>query len=350
MLINSENYKRISDSESMVIAIDSSWGTGKTTFLDMWKEKLEKNEEDFAVIKYNAWKNDFVEEPLESIIYNIIQHKMFYIDKEKSAFKESTKEILKCVEKIIKAYIKNKVRNSIGEEVVDAVGDIVETISEGTENIAEISQKGMAEISSFYEEYENYNNAVNLIKKLLAKAAEKIKIVVIIDELDRCKPLFAIKLLENIKHILDAKNVTFVFALDMAQFSHSIKCIYGQGMDSNGYLCRFFDYISKMPKADKKKYVSSLLEDNRLIRKQFVKVNSNYSVNNITIEELFCDIIDRFNLSLRDINTIYNNFLIFENINLKCTDNYSAYYLYLFLITLKYKRIDIYNKMIIANH
>ncbi len=77
-------------------------------------------------------------------------------------------------------------------------------------------------------------------------------IVFLVDELDRAKPLFAIQTLEVIKHIFDADRVSYIFALDMEQLSHTVKSVYGEGMDSIGYLQRFFDQVISMPRDEHK--------------------------------------------------------------------------------------------------
>ena len=91
------------------------------------------------------------------------------------------------------------------------------------------------------EEYEEYISNLNKVKKILEKVTANTKIIIMIDELDRCKPIFAIKLLETIKHLFNVKNMSFIFALDMTQLSYSIKKIYGTEIDASGYICRFFD-------------------------------------------------------------------------------------------------------------
>lgn len=88
------------------------------------------------------------------------------------------------------------------------------------------------------------------------------KLVIIIDELDRCKPLFAIQTLEIVKHFLDVKDVVFIFAVDLEQLSHSVESIYGFGMDASGYLCKFFDYITKFPQSNMLSIIKTLLPDN----------------------------------------------------------------------------------------
>src|SRR5439155_17837951 len=52
--------------DSFVLALDSPWGTGKTTFLKMWLEHLKKN--DSPVVYFNAWENDFAADPLACLL------------------------------------------------------------------------------------------------------------------------------------------------------------------------------------------------------------------------------------------------------------------------------------------
>ena len=71
IVLNPDRYKRLSDSKSMTIAIDSGWGTGKTTFLNMWYNEL-KDKSNVKVVTYNAWKNDFTEDAFQSFSYQLL--------------------------------------------------------------------------------------------------------------------------------------------------------------------------------------------------------------------------------------------------------------------------------------
>ena len=341
LLDNPDKYKRNSDSNSMCIAIDSGWGTGKTTFINMWKEKLETKEEEYVIINYNAWKNDFAENPLESIVYAILSHEFFRIDNEKAAGNGAAKEILESIGKIMNSMVNYQIEKVAGKEAAETIKTIKEAATGAVKNVVESS-----ELSEFYEKYEKFNEAIETIKEILMKAALKKKIIIIIDELDRCKPIFAIKLLESIKHIFDASGVRFVFALDVEQLAHSIKCVYGQDIDANGYLCRFFDYISKMPAPNRKKYIDYLIERRPLNNDTFYKMVNGKGIN-ITVNDILFRFSTEYNLSLRDIETIYSNFYILENLKLKRTTACEAYALYLFLLILKYKRIDVYNEIML---
>jgi hypothetical protein len=83
-------------------------------------------------------------------------------------------------------------------------------------------------------------------------------LVVIVDELDRCRPLFAIGLLEKIKHLFEIPGIIFVLGVDRTQLGHSIKSVYGQEMDVDGYLRRFIDLEFLLPTNNSKcKFLSS---------------------------------------------------------------------------------------------
>ena len=77
---------------------------------------------------------------------------------------------------------------------------------------------------------------------LLAQSLESKPLVVIIDELDRCRPTFAIECLERIKHVFAVEGVVFVLGVYCDQLAESIRAVYGQGFDSHGYLGKFIDY------------------------------------------------------------------------------------------------------------
>ena len=57
--------------KSWSIAINGSWGSGKTFVMNMLEKDLKEDSENI-VIYYDAWSNDFYEDPLIAILYNIL--------------------------------------------------------------------------------------------------------------------------------------------------------------------------------------------------------------------------------------------------------------------------------------
>lgn len=71
-----ENFMKIfeKDEEGIVLAIDSDWGTGKTTFIKMWESLISNDDRyknDYCSIYFNAWDNDYLENPLLAILTEI---------------------------------------------------------------------------------------------------------------------------------------------------------------------------------------------------------------------------------------------------------------------------------------
>ena len=118
---------------------------------------------------------------------------------------------------------------------------------------------------AFLEAYLEQRSTKDELRKLLAEmsaavlAATGHPMVFIIDELDRCRPTFAIELLERVKHIFDVPNLVFVFGLNRDELCKSLQSVYGE-IDSDVYLRRFFDMEFTLPEVDTKSFAGHLIE------------------------------------------------------------------------------------------
>lgn len=338
--IIAENLTKIIDSQikPIVISLDSEWGTGKTTFVTMWKEMLDSEGEynsKFQTLYFNAWENDYIKDPLLAI----------FSEMEKQIHKDDS-ELKKGIEKIkIKAKPFSKVVTSSAIKLVTAgllnldgvtLGDINEDeLIKLSGKLAELSIK---EISADKTIRTRFKDEMNSYQKQVNK-----KIIFFIDELDRCRPTFAIELLEVIKHIFNIDNFMFVLSIDKEQLSHSVSTIYGQNMDTLGYLRRFFDLDYKLPKIDLKTYINN---KNNII----LQDKCNIDLFKMFITEMFID--EKF--SLRDVDKAYYYIgtlipLIKEfNVegNYKSVYIATISYLYATLITAKIKNPILYKKIL----
>ena len=89
-------------------------------------------------------------------------------------------------------------------------------------------------------------------------------LIIIIDELDRCRPSYAVELLEVAKHVFAVDHIVFVLAVNRSQLSHSVKALYGNDFDAYGYLRRFFDVDFRLPDPSREKFFRKSLSDIRL--------------------------------------------------------------------------------------
>ncbi|HJJ54051.1 MAG TPA: P-loop NTPase fold protein [Methanocorpusculum sp.] len=156
-------------------------------------------------------------------------------------------------------------------------------------------------------------------------ASEDKPLLIFVDELDGCRPTFAIEMLEAVKHFFDLENVIFVFSMDIGQLSCSIRTIYGE-IDCVGYLQRFFDYQIRLPSPNLREYLRErLIHNDRELLEE---------VEHLSI------LVERLTLSLRDINVICEAYLRFINQKYEISNSILGMRrfgkIYLSLIALKY--------------
>ena len=204
--------------DGAVIALNGVWGTGKTTFVRMWMQYLENN--GFPVIYYNAWENDINEEPLFSIVGTLF-----------GAVKS--------------------VSGIWGDVVSGAIKGGVENLEKDCINSLKSKEDTSTLMHGFREALIDY----------LSSCKKKIPLVYFIDELDRCNPAFAVKVLERIKHLFEIPNVVFVLSIDKQQLAYSINGFYGsESINSMEYLRRFIDIDYNLPEPEPEKYCEYLYE------------------------------------------------------------------------------------------
>lgn len=246
---------------------------------------------------------------------------------------------------IIKAFGKDVISKTTGldntaEEFFNAMKDVKNFLT-----------RTLPEIEELNKQRESFENFKKLLKSTSSWLSDNDKrLVVIIDELDRCKPTFAIQTLEIVKHIFDIENLTFIFAIDIHQLSHSVECVYGQGIDSSGYLCRFFDYIAKLPTSDITPYIQNTIANIDSIPKMQTtsyKNRKKYCDFSEDISMFFIELYDAFELSLRDLDTIIQSYKIMLDNFLSIYHTSIAHTMYLFYLTLKYKNPELFYNLIV---
>ena len=240
-------------SSPIVISVNSPWGTGKTTFLEMLNADLLTH--GCKSIFFSAWETDFASDPLLAFIGEMNQaFKSIYLDDESDkgvAWDKAKKAGVHILKKGIPALVKIGTAGIIDAERI---------IEDETAKLMEGFSKDLIDT------YTQNKSAIAIFKENIAKVLENTedsptKLYIFIDELDRCRPTYAIELLERIKHLLDIEGLVFVLALDKQQLAHSVRAVYGQDFDALGYLRRFIDieYSLRAP-TDLNKFIDNLFE------------------------------------------------------------------------------------------
>lgn len=278
------------------VAIDSEWGSGKTFFVKQVKmlldslnpqskvdketrdkilkkfnldkelnENSEKVDDSIYSIYFDAWKNDADDEPIKSLIYDIMLELNFKYDFSDTKLTDAGIRALKFLTPVIGGAVET------GSKILDSL-------------LSEEQLKPFIKKKSFEKEIQNF------ISELPNERGNKL--VIFIDELDRCNPAYAVKLLEQIKHYMEDDRIIFVFSVNINQLQHTTKHYYGKNFNATKYLDRFFDLQVKLPKANMMKFYENMGLNN----------SENYTINTVCVS-----IIETFDFSLREIVRLYQN-------------------------------------------
>lgn len=274
----------IDDNE--VICVDGSWGVGKTFLIKQLMYLIihyrdDNNRDKFKVVEeerdillnicdnnlvfyYNAWENDEHGDVLESIIYNILNYYPNYKSDVVSKFnkEDAVKELLNILTKFVSSKFLN----------IDLSAEKIEKI------------KTFNDLSNQINIYEERKD---LFEKLINKIIADKRMILIVDELDRCNPNYATKILETIKHFYNLSNITVIIISNNKELQNTIKKQYGQNFDAHVYLNRFFDYIMTIDNNRSIDYAKNFLE---------------YKTETYLPHDVFYAMIEKYKFSLRDCN------------------------------------------------
>lgn len=303
--------------EQTTFAISGDWGSGKTVFMHQFMTVLQNQDmmnkcglsdkiaDEYEVFYYNAWENELLKKPSIAILSCLIDkyHAIDSEDREKAA---------KILTKIGNIVLK------LGSAGTLCIEDFINPSSDETD-VKKIN--------------ETFCEAIDFILK---KTGHK-KIIIIIDELDRCKPTSVIKLLEEVKHFYSHNSLCFIFSADLKQLGHTIKKLYGSEFDSDLYMQRFFDAIFTLTGNDYEKYVNEEL---------------GYYISETNISHEICKVAIAYNgLTVRETNKFIKRMKVCEKSIFQWDDFYKENYLAraVFVpwgIALKYKNTHKYNAFV----
>lgn len=232
--------------EGFVLAINNKWGTGKTTFVKMWEQFL-KNEE-YKTIYLNAWENDFEDNPFTAFIGEL----QIINKKDKDKFNKVVQKAALISKNVGPAIIKAFLNKYIDSEI------LLETITDTSKSFLEIFENDINEYSKRKESISEFKKSLS---EYVANESNGKPLIFIIDELDRCRPNYAVLLLEQIKHFFSVPNIVFVLSIDKSQLGNAVCGVYGsENIDSNEYLRRFIDIEYLIPEPDSDKFIAYLYE------------------------------------------------------------------------------------------
>ena len=252
------------------MSIDASWGNGKTTFLNMWKQHLRN--EGFPVVSFNAWETDFTGIPLVALTSELMEAIETYEEEFDIELDAPVHKIQTLLKRLVPTgvvglvYLLNYLSSILSDASLMSAAAAGATAGLGAANSAialtDESQTGPLEPATYMDAkstIEDFREELKGVAHELSAKHDNKPLVIAIDELDRCRPSYAVELLEIVKHFFAVDNIVFVLAIDKSQLTHAINAIYGSNFDSIGYLRRFIDLDLRLPVPEQTDFVDQAL-------------------------------------------------------------------------------------------
>ncbi|MDE6058843.1 MAG: KAP family NTPase [Clostridia bacterium] len=215
--------------QNFCLSINGVWGSGKSFVLQMIEEKLSKRQE-YVIVKYDAWNNSFYSDPLIAILSCIIDgvdEKLYLIEQHKEKIKKAAKTTANTLEKVSSKIFKLKA-------VTDGIKEIIQNFHNP------IDMKLTGDFKSYQKLLKETKGVLNEITQKGEYREKQTKLIILVDEIDRCLPDEQLKILERLHHLFDIKNCSVIIALNKVAIQNTFEKNYGG--KSEDYFRKFFQY------------------------------------------------------------------------------------------------------------
>jgi hypothetical protein len=275
-----------------VLALDGDWGAGKSKFIQQWI--LSRGEDNKTTFFLDAWESDYVDDPLIPLL------ELLTCSTAAPNVQKSIAKIKEIAPKLIKSTIRSSVKfASFG--LVDT-GEIESALSSVIANTSADLLDGV--IDSFTEQ----KVAIQLLKGELSAIVNshstEQNVVIFIDELDRCRPDYAVLLLERLKHLFGIEGLVFVVSTSTSDLANAVRGVYGSSYDGERYLKRFFDVQYQINSLPMSEYIVNGCKELKIyskISREYIGTESDLNQNTADILSLLAQ---RHSVTFRDLNQL----------------------------------------------
>lgn len=231
----------------LVFAIDAPWGGGKTTFIRLWQHYL--TSENKVSLYLNAWESDFAEDPLLPMLAVL----------DRWLSDQSNAPAVRTAWEKAKTYAPSIIKSTAVAAAKAATFGVLDLDKEYEKLASELAG---GSVGSLVDSFNIKQKSLERFKVQLSKALDALpegqaNLLLFIDELDRCRPTYAIEVLERVKHLFDVDRLVFVLAINRDQLSKSFQGVYGPAFDGLHYLRRFIDLDYHLNLVDVGAYINA---------------------------------------------------------------------------------------------
>ncbi|KAF5065383.1 KAP family P-loop domain protein [anaerobic digester metagenome] len=255
-----------------VIGLNSEWGSGKTFFLNAWRNYISAENPEAVCVYFNAWKNDCSGDPLANLMATVEEQITDPEEKANRAYAESARAVAAVASKLFKwgGKVLAATGNPVGGAAISFCGEAGEYLTNKIKEVNSAANDFCAKLEAFSK---------------IVRDTTNFPLFIMVDELDRCRPDYAIELLERIKHLFDVQDVVFLLAIDGEQLLQQVEHTFGlkpsfyaaDGQNSQpnkspslaaklktdtrlNYLGKFIDIFYQLPEPNRQEFVRMKLD------------------------------------------------------------------------------------------
>ena len=244
--------------EAFVVALIGKFGTGKSHFLRMWQADLERKTTESpdkypAVVRVNAWESDFSGEPLLALVFELIEQ----LDAKPRGKKyAASRDIQRGLASVLSGFRRAGQDIAFGfveEKTGVAPEGVLEAVSTAASG-SELDRRAKA----LFADFKSKRDSIVKLRKAIGgfieqnssvEGAGELKLILIVDELDRCDPRYAIEFLEAIKHVFNVRGLAVVLGVDWDQMSCTARALFGGRLNVDEYFRKFVKRKVNLPEA-----------------------------------------------------------------------------------------------------
>lgn len=203
-----------------VVMVNGLWGSGKTAFLKMCGAHLRG--QGVRVVEFNAWAEQYTRRPLVDLIGAVT------------------------------AILPRPRRGDLTQ-----AASILSSLTEHSRGVSQPPgvESGWVQGRSAVSEFRN---------ALHETAADGRQLVVVIDELDRTAPTYALGVLEVVHHLFAVDGVVVLLGVNHVELCHALQAVYGAEFNAAAYLRRLADHRVELglpTRAEMSRFLNQLLAD-----------------------------------------------------------------------------------------
>jgi hypothetical protein len=308
-----------------VLAINAEWGSGKTFFLDGLQQDIQLDGRPWIAVKFDAWASDFTSDPFVPIAGELVR---------------VLSELHSANTKLVEA------AKQLGADLIDLLKH--SSLSIGIASVS-LPERSSTPVDVYNEECRLRESLRVCINKTLQDIARNVgtdngetKLVVLVDELDRCRPTYALQVLERIKHVFNVRNVVFVIALNTDSLTETIKTAYGfeKKERADEYLQRFFTIRMVLSKPTPEQAIESIIGRLPFAKDSVIKTGK-YNIGEMQSSEkdkhkavvsFMVNAIRAKHLSFRQVQRLMESFYLAEKLSPKAVKAVPDYIMALLII------------------